>query len=169
VKNFLLLASIMPSTSRVLNVAVMSAPIPEPLFPKLGSNGETEWVEHEFKEEQVEMAWRVVGIHDKARKISDMKAKWELQRKEKEQPYAEMAKEEGLEAKKKAEAESVMSTGQIVIQCSGRNTLSCNKITTWTNSNYVKVIMSLIKDKSSMKYSLQCSGRNTEAESETTS
>ena len=55
----------------------------------------------------------------------------------------------------------VKNTGQIVIQCSGRNTQSCNKITTWTNSNYVKVIMSL-----SMKYSLQCSGRNTEAESE---
>src|SRR5882724_2832274 len=62
----------------------------------------------------------------------------------------------------------VKNTGQIVIQCSGRNTQSCNKITTWTNSNYVKVIMSLMKDKSSMKYSLQCSGRNTEAESETT-
>jgi len=63
----------------------------------------------------------------------------------------------------------VKNTGQIVIQCSGRNTQSCNKITTWTNSNYVKVIMSLMKDKSSMKYSLQCSGRNTEAESETSS
>jgi len=64
---------------------------------------------------------------------------------------------------------SVKNTAQIVIQCSGRNTESCNKITTCTNSNYVKVIMSLMKDKSSMKYSLQCSGRNTEAESETTS
>ena len=63
----------------------------------------------------------------------------------------------------------VKNTGQIVIQCSGRSTLSCNKITTWTNSNYVKVIMSLMKDKSGMKYSLQCSGRSTEAESETTS
>ena len=101
----MLLASIMPSASRVLNVAVMSDPIPEPLFPKLGSNGETEWAEHEFKEEQVEMAWRVVGIHDKARKPSDMKAKWEFQRKEKEQPYAEKAKEERLEVKKETEAE----------------------------------------------------------------
>src|SRR5882724_440174 len=66
-------------------------------------------------------------------------------------------------------ADSVKNTAQIVIQCSGRNTLCCNKITTCTNSNYVKVIMSLMKDKSSMKYSFQCSGRNTEAESETNS
>ena len=64
---------------------------------------------------------------------------------------------------------SVKNTAQIVIQCSGRNTLCCNKITTCTNSNYVKVIMSLMKDKSSMKYSLQCYGRITEAESETNS
>jgi len=63
----------------------------------------------------------------------------------------------------------VKNTAQIVIQCSGRNTLFCNKITTWTNSSYVKVMMSLMKDKSSMKYSFQCSGRNTEAESETSS
>src|SRR5882724_136830 len=62
-----------------------------------------------------------------------------------------------------------VKTGQIVIQCSERSTLSCNKITTRTNSNYVKVIMSLMKDKSGMKYSLQCSERSTEAESETTS
>src|SRR5882724_753246 len=61
----------------------------------------------------------------------------------------------------------VKNTAQIVVQCSGRNTLCYNKITTCTNSSYVKVIMSLMKDKSSMKYSLQCSGRNTEAESET--
>src|SRR5882724_3928775 len=64
---------------------------------------------------------------------------------------------------------SVKNTAQIVVQCSGRNTLCYNKITTCTNSSYVKVIMSLMKDKSSMKYSLQCSGRNTEAESETNS
>jgi len=68
-----------------------------------------------------------------------------------------------------SQTQSVKNTGQIVIQCSGRSTLSCNKITTWTNSNYVKVILSLRKDKSGMKYSLQCSGRSTEAESETTS